>query len=340
MDTMKGYMAGCNLGHWISQYGSKGAEHWDSYITEPDFARMAQWGVDHVRLPVDYFIFEKDENPGVYLESGLQYIDNTITWAKKYGINVILDLHHAPGFFFGNGAANDLFTNPESKNRYIRIWENFARRYAGEGDSLRFELLNELVWDNSAPWNALWQETAAAIHEITPERKVIVGGNKWNSVYELKNLYVTDNPNIVYTFHMYEPFLFSHQRASWIPNHVSYKKPVTYPFLYDDHAEYYGGGTPAHMGPGVMVDKAYLRHVFAPAAEFIRKNNRPLYLGEYGAIANADDDSAVRWYNDVADLCLEYGIGRAVWSYRGFSRITDAENKVHDIRMVKAITRK
>ena len=340
MDTMKGYMAGCNLGHWISQYGSKGAEHWDSYITEPDFARMAQWGADHVRLPVDYFIFEKDENPGVYLESGLQYIDNTIKWAKKYGINVILDLHHAPGFFFGNGARNDLFTNPESKDRYIRIWENFARRYAGEGDSLRFELLNELVWDNSDPWNALWQEAAAAIHAITPERKVIVGGNKWNSVYELKNLYVTDNPNIVYTFHMHEPFLFSHQRASWIPDHVRYQKPVTYPYLYDDHVEYYSGGAPAHMGPGVMVDKEYLRHVFAPAAEFIRINNRPLYLGEYGAIANADDDSAVRWYNDVADLCLEYGIGRAVWSYRGFSKITDAENQVHDIRMVEAITRK
>ena len=162
----------------------------------------------------------------------------------------------------------------------------------------------------------------------------------WNSVNELKNLYVTDNPNIVYTFHMYEPFLFSHQRAGWIPNHVSYKKPVTYPYLYDDHTEYYNGWVPEHMGPGVVVDKEYLRHVFAPAAEFIRKNNRPLYLGEYGAIANVDDDSAVRWYNDVADLCLEYGIGRAVWSYRGFSRITTADNEVHDVRMVEAITRK
>ena len=139
---------------------------------------------------------------------------------------------------------------------------------------------------------------------------------------------------------MYEPFLFSHQQASWIPNHVSYKKSVTYPYLFDDHAESYSGGVPSHMGPGVMIDKEYLRHMFAPAAEFIRKNNRPLYLGEYGAIANADDDSAVRWYNDVADLCLEYGIGRAVWSYRGFSRITNAENKVHDIRMVEAISRK
>ena len=340
MYTMNGYMAGCNLGHWISQYGRKGAEHWDTYITESDFARMAEWGVDHVRLPVDYFIFEKDENPGVYLEDGLKYVDNTIAWAKKYGINVILDLHHAPGFFFGNGEKNDLFTNIDSKTRYINIWKNFAHRYADEGENLRFELLNELVWDNSDPRNTLWQETAAAIHAVTPDRKVIVGGNKWNSVWELKNLYVTDNPNIVYTFHMYEPFIFSHQRASWIPNHVKYTKPVTYPFAADDHLEYYGGQLPAQMERGGMVGKEYLRKIFAPAAEFIETNKRPLYLGEYGAIANCDDDSAVRWYNDVADLCLEYGIGRAVWSYRGFAKITDERNEVHDIRMVEAIVRK
>ncbi len=339
MYTMQGYMAGCNLGHWISQYGRQGAEHWDTYITEPDFARMAEWGADHVRLPVDYFLFERDEKPGEYLESGLKYIDNTIAWAKTYGLNVVLDLHHAPGFFFGNGEKNDLFTNPDSQARFINIWKNFARRYAGEGSNLRFELLNELVWENADPWNALWQKTAAEIHAITPERTIIVGGNFWNSVNELKNLYITDNPNIGYTFHMYEPFLFSHQRASWTGN-ANYKKPVTYPFAVDDHAEFWGDHLPAHMERGGVVDKSYLRKIFAPAIEFIAKNNRPLYLGEYGAISNADDDSAVRWYNDIADLCHEYGIGRAVWSYRGFSLITDAKNEVHDVRMVEAITRK
>ena len=183
-------------------------------------------------------------------------------------------------------------------------------------------------------------ETAAAIHAITPERKVIVGGNRWNSVYELKNLYVTDNPNIIYTFHMYDPFLFSHQRASWVPAHAAYEKPVAYPFAVDDHLEFFGEQLPLHMERGMIIDQDYLRKVFTPAMEFIKKNGRPLYLGEYGAIFHSDDDSAVRWYNDVADLCLEYGIGRAVWSYRGFSKITDEQNEVHDLRMVEAITRK
>lgn len=340
MPRLDGYMSGCNLGHWISQYGTQGREHWDTYIVESDFAQMAQWGVDHVRLPVDYFIFEDDDNPGVYNEAGLSYIDNTIAYAKKYGMNVVLDLHHAPGFFFGNGKKNDLFTNPESQERFVNIWKFFAARYINEKDNLRFELLNELVWENSDPWNELWQRTAAEIHGISPDRRVIVGGNQWNSVFQLKNLTVSDNPNIMYTFHMYEPFLFSHQRASWIENHRSYTKPVTYPFRFGDHAEYYNGNYLYGMTADDMADRHFLDVIFAPAIEFIKKNNRPLYLGEYGAISNSDNDSAVRWYNDVADICIENGIGRAVWSYRGFANITDAEHKPVDERMIKAITRK
>lgn len=337
---LDGYMTGCNLGHWISQYGSKGQEHHDTYITEPDFERMAEWGIDHVRLPVDYFIFEHDDNPGVYLDYGLKYIDSSIAWAKKYGLNLVLDLHHAPGFFFGNGEKNNLFTSRDSQNRFIGIWKFFARRYADEGDNVRFELLNELVWDNSDPWNALWQETAEEIFRITPHRRVIVGGNRWNSVQELKNLTVSDNPNIMYTFHMYEPFLFSHQRASWIENHRNYTKPVTYPYCVEDHRGYYNGWTPEGLSEGGMFDKEYLRRFMQPAFDFIEKNSRPLYLGEYGAIAGGDTDSMVNWYNDVADLCLEHGIGRSVWSYRGFATITTPDNQPGDERILRAITRK
>lgn len=339
MPKLEGYMAGCNLGHWISQYGRKGPEHFGSYITEPDFARMKSWGCDHVRLPVDYFLFEDDDNPGVYREDGLSYIDAALRWAKGAGLNLVLDLHHAPGFFFGNGAKNDLFTNRESQKRFLAIWEFFAKRYAGEGDNLRFELLNELVWENSDPWNALWQEAAAVIHGVTPERRVIVGPNRWNSVGELKNLVISDDPHLLYTFHMYEPHLFTHQRASWEPKNAAYRTPVTYPFAFDDHRAYYGDWIPEHMERGGTVDRAYLEKVMAPAFDFIEKTGKPLYLGEYGVIAGADDDSAVRWLNDVADICLAHGIGRAVWSYRGFARVTDENNEVADIRIIRAVTR-
>jgi aryl-phospho-beta-D-glucosidase BglC (GH1 family) len=68
MRRLRGYQAGINLGLWLSQNGGKSHEHFASLITRDDIARIASWGMDHVRLPVDYFTFEDDANPGVYKE--------------------------------------------------------------------------------------------------------------------------------------------------------------------------------------------------------------------------------------------------------------------------------
>ena len=64
----------------------------------------------------------------------------------------------------------------------------FTNRYKHHGDNLVFELLNELVLEDSEPWNKLWPKAVELIHSISPKRKIIVGSNRWNSVDELKNL--------------------------------------------------------------------------------------------------------------------------------------------------------
>ena len=43
-----------NLGGWLSQYPAYDPQHFESFITADDIKRMADWGMDHVRLPVDY----------------------------------------------------------------------------------------------------------------------------------------------------------------------------------------------------------------------------------------------------------------------------------------------
>lgn len=335
----EGYMAGANLGHWISQYGSKSHEHFSGYITENDIGRIKSWGMDHVRLPVDYFLFEDDANPGFYRENGLVYIDRCIGWCEKHNLNLVLDLHHAPGFFFGDGAKNNLFTDRTMQLRYIAIWKFFAGRYSRIKNNLTFELLNELVLpEGSDAWNRLWQETAAEIHTLDPDRNIIIGGNFYNSVNELKNLAVSENPHIWYTFHFYHPMIFTHQKASWMENTRRYRIPVEYPVDTSLHAEFYGGNIPeSELG---VLDKNHLGRILQPAYDFIKINKRPLYCGEYGVISDAPSESTVRWLNDLADLLLGYGIGRAVWSYRGFSRITDADNNVTNPALVDAVSRR
>jgi len=171
------FLAGVNLGGWLSQYRVASDEHLSTFITERDIATIASWGLDHVRLPVDYPIVEDDAAPGQYREQGLAYIDRCIEWCERHGLGVVLDLHHAPGYSFGRLETNNLFESEQQLGRFVGIWKMFAQRYRSVGEHLRMELLNEVVEPTSERWNGLAHRTIAAIRAIDQQRTIVYGGN-------------------------------------------------------------------------------------------------------------------------------------------------------------------
>ncbi|KAH7930932.1 glycoside hydrolase family 5 protein [Leucogyrophana mollusca] len=70
--------------------------HWNTWITEDDFADIASAGLNHVRLPIGYWAF--DVGPGEpYIKGQLPYLQKAITWASNHNLKLIVDLHGAPG---------------------------------------------------------------------------------------------------------------------------------------------------------------------------------------------------------------------------------------------------
>lgn len=70
--------------------------HWETWITEADFAEIAGAGLNHVRLPVGYWAFEVGAGEP-FISGQLPYVERAIGWAQKYGLKVVFDLHGAPG---------------------------------------------------------------------------------------------------------------------------------------------------------------------------------------------------------------------------------------------------
>ena len=319
---------GVNLGGWLSQYKEFDHRHFQTFITKDDLCRIADWGFDHVRLPVDYPVLEDDANPGVYLESGFAYLDRCLTWCQENALRLIFDIHNAPGYSFtktlevGEGVSNSLFADPSLQQRFINLWDSITRRYAGQfEDVLAFELLNEVVLSDGAPWNRLSQQTIEHIRGIDSQRLIIVGGNNYNAVDELSNIHLTPDPNLTYTFHFYEPLVITHQKAPWVIEMEQFNQTTDYPGEASGLAEYLQTRHP-NQAPRYQasfnrrLDRQLLVDLLEPAIRFKKHSEIALYCGEFGVIDRAPMQTRINWTRDVIDILNEYDIGYAYWSYK------------------------
>ena len=187
---------------------------------------------------------------------------------------------------------------------------------------LAFELLNEVTEREYGPvWNRIAAACVRRIRAYAPETKILIGGYWHNSAAAVKDLPEPFDENIVYNFHCYEPLIFTHQGAYWMPPmETSFRIPVT--ATYGEMAEagrrYLNGsqaGLEALPADGHL-DSAYFEAFLAEAVRTAESRNVPLYCGEYGVIDKASPEDALRWYSMIHAAFEKYGIGRAAWSYR------------------------
>lgn len=95
-------------------------KHWDTWITESDFAAIAAAGLNHVRIPIGYWAFET--GPGEpYCTGQLPYLQKAVTWAGQYGLKVIIDLHGAPGSQNGFDNSGQRMAYPGWHSNYTNL---------------------------------------------------------------------------------------------------------------------------------------------------------------------------------------------------------------------------
>ncbi|KAF5391674.1 hypothetical protein D9757_002359 [Collybiopsis confluens] len=139
--------------------------HWDTWITEDDFAAMNAAGLNHVRdrIPLGYWSVPLPSSAtntstsiSPYIPGAWPYLLRALNWAAAYNIHVILDLHGAPGS--QNGYDNSgqrtptpqWALNPANVTRSIDTLVYIAEQIGGMIDVL--ELLNESAGFTSTQW--------------------------------------------------------------------------------------------------------------------------------------------------------------------------------------------
>ncbi len=319
MRKFNGYEKGVNLGGWFSQCCHT-QEHYSCFITEKDFEELSHWGLDHVRLPIDYNLLE-DKN-GNFIPEGLAHLKRAVSWCEKYGFNMVLDLHKTSGYSFDEGEAEcGFFDNEKLQQRFYRLWDYISAEFGKYPDRIAFELLNE-VTDKSYcdKWNTIAEKCISCIRKNAPDTYILVGGYWNNCVLALADLSMPYDDKIVYNFHCYEPLIFTHQGAYWVKN-MPEDFRLAYPGTTADYAEKQHS---LNLNVADLITDAetetvgteFFDALFSKAAEIAEERNVPLYCGEYGVIDRADKKSAIEWYKAINASFKKYGISRAAWCYK------------------------
>jgi endoglucanase len=182
----------------------------DTFIGEEDVRRIAEEGMNHVRLPLNARLIMDED--GHLREEAMAYVDRCIDWCRTHRLWVVLDLHGAPGGQTGTNIDDspnrrpELFERPHYRELTIHLWTLLATRYRDEPVVAGYDLLNEPLPDEHQYRYAedlvdLYQELTVAIRAVDPHHLIIYEGTHWATNWSIFD--AVWDPNSLLQFHRY-----------------------------------------------------------------------------------------------------------------------------------------
>lgn len=275
---------------------------------ERDFEWMARWGLNFVRLPMDYTAWTDRARPRELHERVLKEIDQAVEWGRQHGIHVNLNLHRAPGYCVNPPAEKlDLWSSGEAVDLFAYQWRRLAERYRGlSSRHVSFDLLNEPKDMDESGYVKVMRQAIAAIREVDPARLILVDGLAWGRKPVMSLL----GDRVAQSTRGYDPMEISHYRASWVGGSDRWPEP-TWPLV---------------RGGEVWDRERYHREKILPWKE-LEARGGGVHVGEWGAYNRTPHAVALAWMKDLLALWKEAGWGWALWNLRGSFGIVDSARR-------------
>ena len=253
----------------------------DAAKREAMFRNIAGAGFRTVRVPVNFGAWATIKPPFKWRnEASLSYADQFLKWALDNGLNVIVDLHHVE--FDGS------IEGTATTDRVVWLWREVATRYKNtDPERVLFELRNEPHDIKPEVWREQAERIITSVRSIVPEHTLVVGFHDWNSRIAMIESKPFADRNIIYTFHYYDPFVFTHQGATWSSKGLPELQSVPFPANGQEisvPATAKGTWVEAQIktfGIDSSADKMYSD--LKAAKDWSVKNGVPIFLGEFGS---------------------------------------------------------
>lgn len=304
---------------WFAQASDYSPARLRTYTTADDIALIHAMGFDHVRLSIDGDELLRNAPAGGLNATFVAELDTAVNTLLKDDLRVIVDVHPSDAF------KRQLRTDDAAVARFCALWSALAGHYAQtDPERLFFEVLNEPEFDNAQQWAAVQTQAIAAIRQVAPHHTIIATAERYSGLTDLLALEPVSDPNVIYTFHDYEPFAFTHQGATWTMAQVRPLRGVSYPSTPENIAQAVSQEQQLidqHWINSYGLDRwdaARIRSELNFAGKWAALHHVPVYCGEFGVYqAFADPMMRAAWLRDTRTALEAQGIGWAVWDYQG-----------------------
>jgi len=233
-------LKGCNVGNWLvqefwmfgmpgvdpDQYGFEaklaarfGEDRKDqimetfreSWMTERDWKIIQSYGINLIRLPMNYRLFESDDKPKTLRPNAFKWIDRAVNEAENHGMYVILDLHGIQGGqsiydHTGRRDQNKVWTESSNQDRAAWLWGQIAARYRNRSAVVAYDLFNEPYGGTKPQQVDLFKRLYPAVRAADPNKLIFAHGN-YDDFQHYGNPKTNGWKNVGFQMHYY-PGLF------------------------------------------------------------------------------------------------------------------------------------
>jgi aryl-phospho-beta-D-glucosidase BglC (GH1 family) len=335
---------GVNASEWFAQvYDKRGytPEHFAAWTTAEDIALIRSMGFDHVRLSVNPAPMFDEREPNKISVQYLGYVDAAAKMILDHGLAVVIDVHPESDFKGRLGKDDDFV------ERFADFWRALAAHYSTwDADRVFLEIMNEPEFSDRYRWLGVQMKLAAAIRQGAPAHTIIAAGARWSNDDELVFQEPLHDPNVIYNFHFYEPYLFTHQGATWSAYYWHWLRGLRYPST-PESAERAAALVPDDVDRMQVIrygrehwDGERIAAEMKQAGEWARRRGVPLVCNEFGVYREyTDPGDRAAWLQDVRTALEQNGIGWTFWDYSGaFGVVSKKDGKAGaDERLMRAL---
>jgi len=295
---------GVNIGNTLDNTTTWETGWGNPPITRDYIQSLAAHGFKTVRLPVAWDTYAHN---GRIDPDKLARVGQIVDWVTSAGMFCVVNIHWDGGWIDSDDKqkfAKSFHTfSPEAERKYQSYWTQIATYFADRDQHLVFEGLNEESNFEGAGSDEKAYAVLARVNQLFIDTVRKTGGNNATRLLVIPG-YTTD---ILKTTNSHFPL-----PHDVVPHKlfisVHYYTPWTFAGMTEDAS--WGKMQPTW---GSESDVAELNRLFDRMQDFSRRNDIPVFMGEFAPTFRKEQASRVRWMLAVAQGALSRKMVPVLW---------------------------